>query len=123
MAATWSQASDGCEALGRFATNKEDWHLSGDVAVMHPDGYVEIKDRSKDIILKPNASTVSEAEVIQSCRQYLARFKVPIDAIAVLAPPQVPVQVLLPDGLTVDGRRVATLRTTEAPAGEDGVPD
>lgn len=50
MAATWSQASDGCEALGQFATNKEDWCLSGDVAVMHPDGYVEIKDRSKDII-------------------------------------------------------------------------
>ncbi len=88
---------------------------------MHPDGYVEIKDRSKDIIisggenissleveevlsqhpavliaavvarpnptwgetpcafleLKPNASAVTEAEIIQFCRQHLARFKVP----------------------------------------------
>ncbi len=28
-----------------------DWHLSEDLAVWHPDGYVEIKDRSKDIII------------------------------------------------------------------------
>ena len=45
------------------------------------------------------------------------------DAIAVLAPPQVPVHLLPPDGLTVDGGRVATLRTAEAPADVDGVPD
>jgi len=45
------------------------------------------------------------------------------DAIAVLAPPQVPVHLLPPDGLAVDGGRVATLRTAEAPAGADGVPD
>ena len=27
------------------------WFHTGDLAVMHPDGYVEIKDRSKDIII------------------------------------------------------------------------
>src|SRR6201999_4305333 len=98
-----------------------DWYLSGDLAVWHPDGYVEIKDRSKDIIisggenistleveevlsrhpavmlaavlaqpdppcgetpcafveLKPEAAEVGEAEIIQFCRQSLARFKVP----------------------------------------------
>lgn len=27
------------------------WFHSGDLAVMHPDGYVEIKDRAKDIII------------------------------------------------------------------------
>jgi fatty-acyl-CoA synthase len=97
------------------------WYLSGDLAVWHPDGYVEIKDRSKDIIisggenistleveevlsrhpavlsaavvaqpdptwgetpcafleLKPGITEVSEAEIIQFCRQSLARFKVP----------------------------------------------
>ena len=98
-----------------------DWCLSGDLAVWHPDGYVEIKDRSKDIIisggenistleveevlsrhpavmsaavvaqpdptwgetpcafleLKPDCGEVSEAEIIQFCRQSMARFKVP----------------------------------------------
>ena len=98
-----------------------DWCLSGDLAVWHPDGYVEIKDRSKDIIisggenistleveevlsrhpavmsaavvaqpdptwgetpcafveLKPGLTDISEAEIIQFCRQSLARFKVP----------------------------------------------
>jgi fatty-acyl-CoA synthase len=98
-----------------------DWYLSGDLAVWHPDGYIEIKDRSKDIIisggenistleveevlsrhpavllaavvaqpdpiwgetpcafveLKPEAAEVGETEIIQFCRQSLARFKVP----------------------------------------------
>jgi fatty-acyl-CoA synthase len=98
-----------------------DWCLSGDLAVWHPDGYVEIKDRSKDIIisggenistleveevltrhpavlsaavvaqpdqtwgetpcafleLKSGFDEVSEAEIIQFCRQSMARFKVP----------------------------------------------
>jgi fatty-acyl-CoA synthase len=98
-----------------------DWCLSGDLAVWHPDGYVEIKDRSKDIIisggenistleveevlsrhpavlsaavvaqpdpvwgespcafveLKPESAEISEAEIIQFCRQSMARFKVP----------------------------------------------
>ena len=98
-----------------------DWYLSGDLAVWHPDGYVEIKDRSKDIIisggenissleveetlsqhpsvlvaavvarpdatwgevpcafieLKEGADPVAEADLIQFCRQRMARFKVP----------------------------------------------
>jgi fatty-acyl-CoA synthase len=98
-----------------------DWYLSGDLAVWHPDGYIEIKDRLKDIIisggenistleveevlsqhpavfsaavvaqpdamwgetpcafleLKPGVAEVTEADIIQFCRQLLARFKVP----------------------------------------------
>jgi fatty-acyl-CoA synthase len=36
------------------------WFQSGDLAVMHPDGYVEIKDRAKDIIISggENISTI-----------------------------------------------------------------
>jgi fatty-acyl-CoA synthase len=96
------------------------WFHSGDLAVVHPDGYVKIKDRSKDIIIsggenisslevedvlyrhpavmmaavvarpdekwgeapcafveiKPGAR-VTEQELIEFCRQHLARFKVP----------------------------------------------
>ncbi|MGA9015585.1 MAG: AMP-binding protein [Acetobacteraceae bacterium] len=98
-----------------------DWCLSGDLAVWHPDGYIEIKDRSKDIIisggenistleveevlsrhpavlsaavvaqpdptwgetpcafleLKPGYEEITEAEIIQFCRESMARFKVP----------------------------------------------
>jgi len=96
------------------------WFHTGDLAVVHSDGYVKIKDRSKDVIIsggenissleveevlfrhpavniaavvaKPDdkwgevpcayvelrpGSQATEAEVIEFCRQHLARFKVP----------------------------------------------
>ncbi len=97
------------------------WYHTGDLAVWHPDGYIEIKDRSKDIIISggENISTievedaiyshpaveeaavvakpdekwgetpcafvklkvgygeVTEADIIEHCREHLARFKVP----------------------------------------------
>jgi fatty-acyl-CoA synthase len=96
------------------------WFHSGDLAVWHPDGYIQIKDRSKDIIisggenissievedvlyrhpavleaavvaksdekwgetpcafvaLKP-AAQASNEDIIDFCRDNLARFKVP----------------------------------------------
>jgi len=96
------------------------WFHSGDLGVMHPDGYIQLKDRAKDIIisggenissievedalykhpavaacavvgradekwgetpiayveLKPGKSA-TEAELIEHCRNTLARFKVP----------------------------------------------
>ncbi|HEX8592494.1 MAG TPA: acyl-CoA synthetase [Pseudomonas sp.] len=97
------------------------WFHSGDLAVWHPDGYLEIRDRLKDIIisggenistievestlyrhpdileaavvakpdekwgetpcafvtLKPGHETVTEAQIIQFCRENMAGFKVP----------------------------------------------
>jgi len=97
------------------------WFRTGDLAVWHPDGYMEVKDRSKDIIisggenissieveevlyrhpavleaavvarpdekwgetpcafvtLKPDAGPVTADDLIQWCRENLARFKVP----------------------------------------------
>ena len=96
------------------------WFRSGDLAVMQPDGYIKIRDRSKDIIIsggenisslevedvlyrhpavlaaavvaKPDAkwgetpcafvelkvgAKVSQSELIEFCRQHLARFKAP----------------------------------------------
>jgi fatty-acyl-CoA synthase len=42
------------------------WFHTGDLGVMHPDGYVEVKDRSKDIIISggENISSLEVEEVI-----------------------------------------------------------
>ncbi|PLC54016.1 acyl-CoA synthetase [Pollutimonas nitritireducens] len=44
------------------------WFHTGDIAVMHPDGYVEIKDRAKDIIISggENISSQEIEEVLYS---------------------------------------------------------
>ncbi|MEW5882461.1 MAG: acyl-CoA synthetase [Pseudomonadota bacterium] len=43
-----------------------DWFHSGDLAVMHPDGYIELKDRAKDIIISggENISTIEVESVL-----------------------------------------------------------
>jgi fatty-acyl-CoA synthase len=43
-----------------------DWLHTGDVAVCHPDGYIEIKDRSKDVIISggENISSLEVEEVL-----------------------------------------------------------
>ena len=42
------------------------WFHSGDLGVMHPDGYIELKDRSKDIIISggENISTIEVETVL-----------------------------------------------------------
>jgi len=45
------------------------------------------------------------------------------DAIAVLAPPQTPMHIIPPDGLAVDGGRVATIRATQAVVRPGDVPE
>ena len=41
---------------------REGWFWSGDLAVQHPDGYIEIKDRAKDIIIS-GGENISSIEV------------------------------------------------------------
>jgi fatty-acyl-CoA synthase len=42
------------------------WYHSGDVAVWHPDGYIDIRDRNKDVIISggENISTIEVERVI-----------------------------------------------------------
>ena len=49
------------------------WFHTGDLAVMHPDGYVEIKDRAKDIIISggENISSLEVEEVLYRHPQVL----------------------------------------------------
>ncbi len=97
------------------------WFHTGDLAVMHADGYIEVKDRSKDVIisggenisslevedvlyrhpqvmeaavvarpdekwgespcafvtLRADAGPVSDADIVQWCREHMASFKIP----------------------------------------------
>ena len=45
------------------------WFHSGDVAVMHPDGYIELRDRKKDIIIS-GGENISTIEVEQAIAQH-----------------------------------------------------
>ncbi len=44
------------------------WFHSGDLGVMHPDGYVELRDRAKDVVISggENISTVEVEQAIMS---------------------------------------------------------
>src|SRR6266702_8484700 len=49
----------------RSATEKAfegGWFHSGDIGVMHPDGYIQLKDRSKDIIIS-GGENISSIEI------------------------------------------------------------
>jgi fatty-acyl-CoA synthase len=47
---------------------RDGWYHTGDLAVMHPDGYMEIRDRSKDIIISggENIASVEVEHAIMS---------------------------------------------------------
>jgi len=82
---------------------KGGWYHTGDLAVLHPDGYVEVKDRSKDIIIS-GGENISSLEIEETL------FKHPdiMEAAVVAAPDEkwgeVPVAfvTLKPDAGEVD---------------------
>lgn len=57
------------------------WFWSGDLAVQHPDGYIEIKDRSKDIIIS-GGENISSIEVENALYSHPA-----VECVAVVAMP------------------------------------
>jgi fatty-acyl-CoA synthase len=59
----------------------EGWYHSGDLAVRHPDGYIELRDRKKDIIVS-GGENISTIEVEQAISQHPA-----VAAVAVVSMP------------------------------------
>jgi fatty-acyl-CoA synthase len=57
------------------------WFHTGDLAVMHPDGYVEVKDRAKDIIIS-GGENISSIEVEDALYKHPA-----VQVVAVVAKP------------------------------------
>ncbi|HMQ35729.1 MAG TPA: AMP-binding protein, partial [Chloroflexaceae bacterium] len=55
------------------------WFHSGDVGVMHPDGYIELRDRAKDIIIS-GGENISTIEVEQAVAQHPAVLEVAVVA-------------------------------------------
>lgn len=56
------------------------WYHSGDVAVWHPDGYIEIRDRAKDIIVS-GGENISTIEVEQTVARHPAVMECAVVAI------------------------------------------
>ena len=66
----------GCVMLGylnddeatKAAIREDGWFYTGDIGVMHPDGYLEIRDCSKDMIINTgeNISSVEVESVLYS---------------------------------------------------------
>jgi fatty-acyl-CoA synthase len=63
------------------AALKEGWFHSGDLGVIHPDGYVQLKDRSKDIIIS-GGENISSIEVEDALYKHPA-----VAVVAVVAKP------------------------------------
>lgn len=53
------------------------WFHSGDIAVMHPDGYIELRDRSKDVIIS-GGENISSIEVEQAVYRHKSVLEVAV---------------------------------------------
>ncbi len=58
---------------------KGGWYHSGDLAVWHPDGYIEIKDRDKDVIIS-GGENISGVEVEQVLAEHPAILEAAVTA-------------------------------------------
>ena len=82
------------------ATCPDGWFRTGDLGVMHPDGYIELRDRAKDIIIS-GGENISSVEIEQALTSHAAV----LEAAVVAAPDEkwgeVPVAfITLKDGAT-----------------------
>jgi fatty-acyl-CoA synthase len=57
------------------------WFRTGDLGVQHPDGYVELRDRSKDVIIS-GGENIASVEVEQAIAEHPAVLEVAVVAAA-----------------------------------------
>jgi fatty-acyl-CoA synthase len=62
------------------AAFRGEWFHSGDLAVWHPDGYIELRDRAKDVIIS-GGENISTIEVEQTIVQHPAVMECAVVAI------------------------------------------
>lgn len=67
------------EAATRAAA-PDGWFRTGDLGVMHPDGYVELRDRSKDVIIS-GGENIASVEVEQALAEHPAVLEVAVIAV------------------------------------------
>jgi fatty-acyl-CoA synthase len=56
------------------------WFRTGDIGVIHPDGYIELRDRSKDVIIS-GGENIASVEVEQAIADHPAVFEVAVVAV------------------------------------------
>jgi fatty-acyl-CoA synthase len=59
---------------------QDGWFRTGDIAVMHPDGYVELRDRAKDVIIS-GGENIASVEVEQVIADHPAVLEVAVIAV------------------------------------------
>ena len=81
------------------------WFRTGDLGVLHPDGYVELKDRSKDVIVS-GGENIASVEVEQAIADHPAVLEVAVIAVPDERWGEVPAAyVTLQDGASADRGR------------------
>jgi fatty-acyl-CoA synthase len=65
---------------GTAAAFEGGWFHSGDIGVWHPDGYIELRDRAKDVIIS-GGENISTIEVEQAIAQHPAIMECAVVAI------------------------------------------
>jgi fatty-acyl-CoA synthase len=72
MLGYWNEPAETAAAL-----TADGWFHTGDLAVMHPDGYVEVRDRAKDIIIS-GGENIASIEVEQALASHPAVLEVAV---------------------------------------------
>ncbi|GAA2564660.1 acyl--CoA ligase family protein [Pseudonocardia hydrocarbonoxydans] len=70
----------GIDAEATTAAVPDGWFRTGDLGVIHPDGYVELRDRSKDVIIS-GGENIASVEVEQAIADHPAVLEVAVIAV------------------------------------------
>ncbi len=83
------------------AAAPDGWFRTGDLGVLHPDGYVELRDRSKDVIIS-GGENIASVEVEQAIADHPAVLEVAVIAVPDEKWGEVPAAYVMPkDGASV----------------------